>query len=285
MAQWRKVKNLGISNARYVFLRSAYHKAVKNAEKKYNEQKCLEMVEEALEKGIQSFYSKMKDRTNGSCVDTVLFVDYLEELFNKEETDNNIHVESCELENDLMKLFTKEEIQTIFKSLKSKGKSVDGISPRDLRDLEELAIDPLVSILNDVLISGEFPSCWLMSKVLFLHKNGDRKEPSNYRTIQIQQAVLKLFTKAMAQRLHVFLEDNALLHNTQFAYRKSLSTAGPVIILSDLAKRTLNAKHGRKLYTAFIDFTKEFNRKRTSCKKIETDGFTCHVCGYGHQNL
>ena len=122
MAQWRKVKILGISNARYVFLRSAYHKAVKNAEKKHNEQKCLEMVEEALEKGIQSFYSKMKDRTNGSCVDTVLFVDYLEELFNKEETDNNIHVESCELENDLMKLFTKEEIQTIFKSLKSNGR-------------------------------------------------------------------------------------------------------------------------------------------------------------------
>ena len=49
------------------------------------------------------------------------------------------------------------------------------------------------------------------------------------------------------------------MHPTQFAYRKGLSTAGPTILLHDLAKRTLNARHGRKLYTAFIDFTKAFD--------------------------
>ena len=63
----------------------------------------------------------------------------IEKLFNKDESDNNTHIDEslCERiegsEDALMKEFTKEKLQTVFKTLKSKGKSVYGISPNDLR--------------------------------------------------------------------------------------------------------------------------------------------------------
>ena len=166
---------------------------------------------------------------SGPSVNQYIFVLYLEKLYVKDETELSPpeQVQACERNGeDLMKDFTKEELHLVYKTLCSKGKSCDGFSPNDLKILEGLTIKPMVEIFNDVLEKGEFPKTWLVAKVLFFHKSGNWREPANFRSIHIQQAVLKLFNKAMAKRLNKFLEDHQILNSSQFAYRKNLGTTG-----------------------------------------------------------
>ena len=105
-----------------------------------------------------------------------------------------------------------------------KAKSTYGMSPNDLKELEPYIIEPLVDIFNEPLQIGEFPNPWLWSKIFFFYKHGDKNLPSNYRTINIQNGILKLYSKANTQRFHKFLEENKMLHPSQFGYRKTLST-------------------------------------------------------------
>ena len=64
-----EVKEKGISNANYVMLRDAYHKSLRNAEDQYNENKALELIEEALDKGLNALYSHMKEKSSSSTID------------------------------------------------------------------------------------------------------------------------------------------------------------------------------------------------------------------------
>ena len=48
-----EVKKKGISNANYVMLRDSYHKSLRNVEDQYNENKALELIEEAVDKGLK----------------------------------------------------------------------------------------------------------------------------------------------------------------------------------------------------------------------------------------
>ena len=98
--------------------------------------------------------------------------------------------------------------------MRSKGRSCEGISPRDLRDLESLTIDPLVNIFNSCLKAGTFPESWLTSKVIFNYKSGKKTIPSNYRTIQIQHACMKMFSKLMSHRLDTYLESYEVLDSS-----------------------------------------------------------------------
>ena len=121
-----------------------------------------------------------------------------------------------------------------------------------------------------------------MAKVLFLHKDGNWEEPSNFRSIHRQQAMLKLFNKAMAKRLNEFLEDNEILHTSQFAYRKTMETGGQIALLHELAKQTLEARGAKKLYTAFVDFHKAFDGIERSlfARKLKNFGLPAKAALY-----
>ena len=158
-----------------------------------------------------------------------------------------------------MAKFTREELSRVFKTMKSKGRPCDGLSPRELRDLEAITIEPLVEIFNYCLEAGTFPESWLQSKVIFNYKSGARNLPSNYRTIQIQQACMKLFSKCIAQRLNSFLEGQNILHSSQFAYRMGHSTLGAAAILFELAREKLKLRKSNRLFVCFVDFRKAFD--------------------------
>ena len=208
---------------------------------------------------MKAMYASMKETGFGANVDPDIFVPYLEKLFVKHVSEYQ-EVDSCELDSrELMREFTNGELEYAFKSMNSKGKSCNGYSPKELKELQEYAKIPLTDIFNDTLKTGEFPSFWLTAKVVFIHKEGNWKDPGNFRSINVQDACLKLFNKCMSNRLDVFLEKNSIPHKSQFAYRKGLGTLAPTLILHELARTVIKAKKGRKLYTYFVDFSKAFD--------------------------
>ena len=67
-------------------------------------------------------------------------------------------------------------------------------------------------MLNNCIEDGIFPDSFKTAKVIPLYKNGDRKDPGNYRPISILSSLSKNFGKLLHKRMMKFCESNNLLH-------------------------------------------------------------------------
>ena len=68
----------------------------------------------------------------------------------------------------------------VIKQLKNKTSSgFDGISAEILKLGGDVLAIPLTHIINKSIVSGNFPTKWKESKVVPLHKKGDRKTLQN----------------------------------------------------------------------------------------------------------
>jgi len=119
---------------------------------------------------------------------------------------------------------------------------------------------------------------WLESKIFFIHKDGDKNDPSNYRTIAIQNAFLKVFSSIMTTRIYNYAEENDLFPTYQFGFRKNKSTTGAATLLYELANEKI--KNKQKLYCCFVDFSKAFDTVDRSklFVKLQNLGIPYKIC-------
>ena len=75
-------------------------------------------------------------------------------------------------------------------------------------------ISPILSLLfNACFLSGIFPSCLKVAKVVPVFKSGDRTNLTNYRPIPILTCFSKTIKKLVHSRTMNFLNSNSLLCN------------------------------------------------------------------------
>ena len=89
-------------------------------------------------------------------------------------------------------------------------------------------------------------------------KRGDLSQPNNYRPITLNSVFSKIYTMNLNQRLLNWAEDHDVLITNQFGFRAKKSTVDAVFILHGIISHTLG--HKKKLYAAFVDFCKAFDR-------------------------
>ena len=81
--------------------------------------------------------------------------------------------------------------------------------------MKKLAVDLtplLVPIFNSIITeNSNFPRQWLSSVFFFLHKKGALNDPGNYRSLAIEDPILKIFSTALYLRLSYYCESNDLL--------------------------------------------------------------------------
>ena len=107
----------------------------------------------------------------------------------------------------------------------------------------EALAEPLAFIINYSIITGKYPTRWKISKVIPLHKKKDRKFKENYRPVALLSTSGMVFEKIMKMQLVKHFEDNNLLGNFQFGFRKNKSTISELITLFDTL---LDAKQDKK---------------------------------------
>ena len=90
-----------------------------------------------------------------------------------------------------------------------------------------------------------------------MHKKGSFNDVNNYRGITSLSCIGKLFTCIINNRLNDWAENYYVFIEAQAGFRKGMSTADNAFILHGLVSHMLN--QGKKLFCAFIDFTKAFN--------------------------
>ncbi|KAG1672160.1 RNA-directed DNA polymerase from mobile element jockey [Nymphon striatum] len=245
----------------YIIARKAYHHHLHHAKWIYEKTQESALINSALEKGLPAIYKSAKAKTNGSTIPISRLHSYANKLFSSDSSYNTfMPIPSCDQNNhSLMSPFLLSELTKILKSVKSKAPSATGcLSPHTLK-LLHLDIAPLLlRIFNYALSTGYFPECWLETVLFFLHKNGSKSDPSNYRTIAIENPFLKVFMLLINSRMTQYAESESLLPDFQFGFRPNRNCMSAVSILFEMSKaRLVNHK---RTYCAFMDFSKAFDK-------------------------
>ena len=90
-----------------------------------------------------------------------------------------------------------------------------------------------------------------------MYRSGSHGEIENYRPISVIPAVFKVIKKIVHRQLSEYLEENDLLKNCQFVFRKKRSTGLAATLFIDTIKSKIN--EGKIVGTVFIDLSKAFD--------------------------
>ena len=142
-----------------------------------------------------------------------------------------------------------DEVLEIINALENKSTGPASIPVKLLKLIPDLIIVPLCKLINLSFISGSFPDPLIIVKVIPIHKNGTTQDMNNYRPISL----LSIFDKIMEK---IKQEDNNILYNKQFGFRKNNSTMDALIKITEKIKESIGkGKYGCGI---FIDLRKAF---------------------------
>ena len=157
-----------------------------------------------------------------------------------------------------MNYISNEFVLNQLKSFKrKKAAGDDGLPPGLLKDCRNQISKPLCYILNLSVRTCTVPTSWKIAKVVPIHKKGSSTDPANYRPISVLPALSKILEKAVHQQLTDFLENESLLTNNQFGYRRKRSTNLATTLFLDNIRR--NVDQGYLVGAIFIDLSKAFD--------------------------
>ena len=109
------------------------------------------------------------------------------------------------------------------------------------------------NLFNKIYDAGYFPEEWSEAYIIPLHKKGSLNDVQNYNGISLLSTLGKLFTRVLSY----WADSYFVLTEAQAGFRPGMSTADNIFVLHGLISHILNKR--RKLYRAFIDFTKAFD--------------------------
>ena len=84
-----------------------------------------------------------------------------------------------------------------------------------------------------------------------------KSDLGNYRPISILSPISKLFESLISTKIMSYLESNNMLHSSQFAYRKKISTEHAVIAMIEEWRKRLD--EGFDVIAIFLDLSKAFD--------------------------
>ena len=139
----------------------------------------------------------------------------------------------------------------------NKSSSVDNISTKICKDLLLYAPSKFLRIFNRSIESSIFPDDWSKGTITILPKSGDLKDPSNWRPITQTSIFAKTFEKIIYQRLNAYFDDNNILSQYQYGFRKGKSTHEAIFDFLKFVYSNLN--HKKLIGTACLDVAKAFD--------------------------
>jgi hypothetical protein len=153
---------------------------------------------------------------------------------------------------------TELEIVKIIKSLKSSNTpGFDEISTNLLKAISFEITSPLTYLINNSIEYGIFPSLLKTSIIKPIYKSGNKDEEKHYRPISILSPISKVFEKVILYNLSSFLNQNNVLPQNQFGFRKNIST---IQAMYELIHNIVSAlDNNKKILGLFFDLQKAFD--------------------------
>ena len=152
------------------------------------------------------------------------------------------------------------ELKNSTKKLKhNKSAGLDQILNEMIICCVEVYPDIFLKLFNNLLHYGVFPEIWSQSMIVPFYKKGNKMLETNYRGITLLSCMGKFFNVIINERITNFAISNGIIKQEQFGFIKGNRTSDCLMILHSLADYFMNKKK-TKLYTAFIDFQKAYDK-------------------------
>ena len=119
---------------------------------------------------------------------------------------------------------TSEIINVISKLDNKKSCGYDLVSNKILKATQSTILPYLVSLFNQCILEGVFPSAYKIAQVIPLFKGGDKENPNCYRPISLLPTIGKLFEKLLSYRIIKFLDKHNILSKHQFGFSAKFAT-------------------------------------------------------------
>jgi len=156
------------------------------------------------------------------------------------------------------KLVTEIDVLNVVKQLQPK-RSTDhfGFSNFLIKETISYFVLPFTRLVNKCFLQGKFPDVLKITKVIPIFKKGSTELLVNYGPIALVPVLSKVIEVIIGTQLANYLESNKLFCNSQFGFRKGLSTTHALISLVD---DILNCFEGKAFAAVtFCDLSKAFD--------------------------
>ena len=103
--------------------------------------------------------------------------------------------------------------------------------------------------------TAEWPKDWKKQEFVMLHKSGDTKDCSNYRTIALISHASKILLIIILNRMKPLIEQE--LSDCQAGYRKNRGTTDMLFVLQNIIEKVRTTD--LEIFITFIDYSKAFD--------------------------
>ena len=153
-----------------------------------------------------------------------------------------------------------QELQDALSELKcGKSPGPDGIYVECLKIFGQKYESVLLPLLRHIFANHVYPSCWTINFLKPIYKKGGVADPGNYRGLAIGSALAKLFSLILLKRLTNYMIGKKLLSPNQIGFMKGSTTSDHIFLLQTIIDKIVK-RNKKKLYVAFIDFKKAYDR-------------------------
>ena len=152
-------------------------------------------------------------------------------------------------------LTTPSEIRKLIKKLISKkAPGQDRIQNFILKKLPFGALVLITKLINACILHSYFPKDWKIAKIIAIQKqNKDPMDPSSYRPISLLSSLSKLFERVLLHRINRHIDNNNIIPNHQFGFRKAHSTTHQLYRVVKLIKTNLSKHKSTGMITLDIE--------------------------------
>ncbi|KAJ2947549.1 hypothetical protein O0L34_g17337 [Tuta absoluta] len=152
-----------------------------------------------------------------------------------------------------------KEVRRVLCSLDvNKASGPDGIPARVLRLCAPELSPVLTRLFRLSLKERTVPGAWKLANVQPVPKKGDRADPAHYRPIAITSILCKVMERVLNSKLLTYLEDNDLLSDRQYGFRRGRSTGDLLVYVTHCWGEAIE-KNGEALAVS-LDISKAFDR-------------------------
>ena len=120
---------------------------------------------------------------------------------------------------------SEDAVRRALKSVPSnKACGPDNISARIICECAEELVAPMTKISNASLRSGVFPERWRQANIIPIYKKGDKKDPSNYRSVSLLPLFGKILERVVYDQLYQHVSSTLCNEQHGFIPRRSCVT-------------------------------------------------------------
>ena len=149
-----------------------------------------------------------------------------------------------------------DEVKAAVRELKSrKAPGLDGIPGEVLKFVGESGMKAIHHLCCKIWETCQWPTDWKSQEFVMLHKGGNIKDCSNYRTIALISHSSKVLLIIILNRLKSKIEQE--LSDCQAGYRINRGTIDMLFVLQILTEKVRNSD--QEMYITFIDYSKAFD--------------------------